>query len=143
MVTFCSRGCGCNESRRYDWPRGSSLIEVVPKRRHRQRKNLSYQLPRNAGPCVVTPRVVTPKQVTTTTRDCSNTIHANNVRLLGHSSREVLTSRISGFDPGRVKTFFRPQRLDATRGDPRRHDRLRIFFLYRVWSQPGRNLGPR
>jgi hypothetical protein len=46
-------------------------------------------------------------------------------------------------DPGCVKTFFRPQKLHATGDDPRRHDGLSVFLLYRVWSQPGRNLGPR
>src|SRR5882672_7609800 len=42
-----------------------------------------------------------------------------------------------------VKTFFLPQKLHATGDDPRRHDGLRIFLLYRVRSQPGRKLGPR
>ena len=45
--------------------------------------------------------------------------------------------------PGCVKTFFRPQKLHATGDDPRRHDGLSIFLLYRVWSQSGRDLGPR
>jgi len=45
--------------------------------------------------------------------------------------------------PGRVKTIFLPQKLRATGDDPRRHDGLSIFLLDRVWSQPGRNLGPR
>src|SRR5258707_3331028 len=38
--------------------------------------------------------------------------------------------------PGRVKTFFLPQKLH----DPRGRDRLSIFLLYRVWSQSGSNL---
>jgi hypothetical protein len=50
---------------------------------------------------------------------------------------------MSAVGTGRVKTIFLPQELHATGGDPRRHDRLSIFLLYRVWSQPGRNLGPR
>ena len=37
--------------------------------------------------------------------------------------------RKSGFDPGRVKTFFLPQKLHATGRDPRRRDRLSIFLL--------------
>jgi transposase IS116/IS110/IS902 family protein len=37
---------------------------------------------------------------------------------------------------------FSPPKTARNQGDPRRHDRLSIFFLYRVWS-PGRNLGPR
>jgi hypothetical protein len=47
---------------------------------------------------------------------------------------------MSALGPGCVKTFFRPQKLLATGDDPRRHDGLSIFLLYRVWSQPGRNL---
>ena len=46
-------------------------------------------------------------------------------------------------DPGRAKTVFLPEKLHATGGGPRRHDRLSIFLLLRVWSQPWRNLGPR
>jgi hypothetical protein len=42
-----------------------------------------------------------------------------------------------------VKTFLLPQKLHATGGDPRRHDGLSIFLLYRVQSQPGRKLGSR
>ena len=53
---------------------------------------------------------------------------------------QMLTSDMG---PGCVKTFFLPQKLHATGDDPRRHDGLSIFLLYRVWSQPGRNLGPR
>jgi hypothetical protein len=41
------------------------------------------------------------------------------------------------------KNVFPPPKLHATGGDPRRHDGLRIFLLYRVRSQPGRKLGPR
>jgi hypothetical protein len=47
------------------------------------------------------------------------------------------------FDPDCVKTFFRLQKLHATGDDLRRHDDLSVFLLYRVWSQPGRNLGLR
>jgi hypothetical protein len=46
-------------------------------------------------------------------------------------------------DPGRVKTFFVLQELHAAGRDPRRRDHLSIFWLYRLWSQSGRNLGPR
>ena len=60
-----------------------------------------------------------------------------------HCGQELLVLSISGFDPGRVKTVFLPQKPHATRSDRRRHDRLSIFLLYRVWSQPWRNLGPR
>jgi hypothetical protein len=69
---------------------------------------------------------------------------------LGARERESLLKVVIGmavggysYDPGCVKTFFRPQKLLATGDDPRRHDGLSIFLLYRVWSQPGRNLGPR
>ena len=48
---------------------------------------------------------------------------------------------MSELGPGRVKTFFLPQKLQAAGRDPRGRDRLSIFLLYRVWSQPGRNLG--
>ena len=41
------------------------------------------------------------------------------------------------------KNVFPPPKLHATGDDPRRHDGLRIFLLYRVRSQPGRKLGPR
>jgi hypothetical protein len=37
----------------------------------------------------------------------------------------------AAFDPGCVKTFFLPQKLHATGDDPRRHDGLSIFLLYR------------
>jgi hypothetical protein len=46
-------------------------------------------------------------------------------------------------DPGCVKTFFVLQKLHSTGNDLRRHDRLSVFLLYRVWSQPGRSLGAR
>jgi hypothetical protein len=46
-------------------------------------------------------------------------------------------------DPGRVKTFFILQKLHAAGRDPRRRDHLSLFWLYRVWSQSGRNLGLR
>ena len=36
--------------------------------------------------------------------------------------------------PGRVKTFFLPQKLHATVRDPRRRDRVSIFLLYRVFG---------
>jgi len=53
-----------------------------------------------------------------------------------------LAVSISGFDPGRVETFFVPQKLHATGRDGPRRDRLSLFLLYRVWSQSGRNLKP-
>ncbi|MDB5632468.1 MAG: hypothetical protein JWR49_1323 [Tardiphaga sp.] len=40
-------------------------------------------------------------------------------------------------DPGRVKTFFLPQKLHAAGRNPRRRDRLSLFLLYRVRSQSG------
>jgi hypothetical protein len=46
-------------------------------------------------------------------------------------------------DPDCVKTFFLPQKLHATEDDPRRHDGLSIFLLYRARNQPWRKLGPR
>jgi hypothetical protein len=49
---------------------------------------------------------------------------------------------MSALGPGRVKTFFLPQKLQAAGRDPRGRDRLSIFLLYRVWSQSGRNLEP-
>src|SRR5258705_13122830 len=52
-----------------------------------------------------------------------------------------LNGRPSGFDPGRVETFFVSQKLHATGRHGPRRDRLSLFLLYRVWSQPGRNLG--
>jgi hypothetical protein len=43
-----------------------------------------------------------------------------------------------------VKTFSIFQELHGARRDPRRRDHLSIFWLlYRIWSQSGRNLGPR
>jgi Flp pilus assembly protein TadG len=48
----------------------------------------------------------------------------------------------SDLEPGRVKTFFLPQKLQAAGRDPRGRDRLSIFLLYRVWSQSGRNFEP-
>src|SRR5258705_7839278 len=65
-----------------------------------------------------------------------------NVRSQGQSGKHVLALSFSGFDPGRVKTFFLPQKLQAAGRDPRGRDRLSIFLLYRVWSQSGRNLEP-
>jgi hypothetical protein len=53
----------------------------------------------------------------------------------------VLLSLRSEVGPGRVKTFFLPQKLRAAGRNPRRRDHLSIFCLYRVWSQSGRNLG--
>ena len=50
---------------------------------------------------------------------------------------------MSAKGPGRVKTFFLPQKLHAAGRNPRRRDRLSLFLLYRVRSQSGRNLGPR
>jgi hypothetical protein len=41
----------------------------------------------------------------------------------------MLDLRFTAFDPGRVKTFFLPQKLHETRGDPRRHDREHIFAV--------------
>src|SRR3981189_3799410 len=51
--------------------------------------------------------------------------------------------KMSVAGPGCVKTFFLPQKLHATGNDPRRHDDLSRFLLYRVRSQPGRKLGLR
>jgi len=55
----------------------------------------------------------------------------------------AMSARLVSFDPGCVKMVFLPQKPHATGDDPRRHDGLRIFLLYRVRSQPGRKLGPR
>jgi hypothetical protein len=41
------------------------------------------------------------------------------------------------------ENVFPPEKLHATGGGPRRHDRLSMFLLLRVCSQPWRNLGPR
>jgi len=54
----------------------------------------------------------------------------------------MLAWSFSAFDPGRVETFFDPQKLHATGRDGPRRDRLSLFLLYRVWSQSGRNLKP-
>src|SRR3954468_17902959 len=43
---------------------------------------------------------------------------------------------LSANAPGCVKTVFLPQKPHATGDDPRRHDGLSVFLLYRVWSQP-------
>ena len=64
-------------------------------------------------------------------------------RFLGANPTSRPTARTSQFDPGRVKTFFVLQELHAAGRDPRRRDHLSIFWLYRLWSQSGRNLGPR
>ncbi len=64
------------------------------------------------------------------------------VRSRGQSGKHVLALSFSGFDRGRVKTFFLPQKLQAAGRDPRGRDRLSIFLLYRGWSQSGRNLEP-
>jgi hypothetical protein len=58
-----------------------------------------------------------------------------NVRFLEEGGKHVLALSFSGFDPGRVKTFFLPQKLQAAGRDPHGRDRLSIFLLYRVWSQ--------
>ena len=63
--------------------------------------------------------------------------------LIGGNRKWLADGQHDEIDPGCVKTFFRPQKLHATGDDLRRHDGLSIFLLYRVWSQPGRNLGPR
>src|SRR5882757_8642858 len=68
---------------------------------------------------------------------------SSNVRVYGHSGKHILVLSSSHLDPGRVKTFFIFQELHAAWRDPRRRDHLRIFWLYRVWSKSGRNLGPR
>jgi hypothetical protein len=60
----------------------------------------------------------------------------------GESGKHLLAVSISPFDPGRVETFFVPQKLHATGRDGPRRDRLSLFLLYRVWSQCGRNLKP-
>src|SRR5258706_10501610 len=48
----------------------------------------------------------------------------------------------SALGPGRVETFFVPQKLHATGRDGPRRDRLSLFLLYRIWSQSERNLEP-
>jgi hypothetical protein len=57
--------------------------------------------------------------------------------------RKMVVRPMSQMGPGRVKTFFVLQELHAAGRDPRRRDHLSIFWLYRLWSQSGRNLGPR
>jgi hypothetical protein len=52
----------------------------------------------------------------------------------------ALDGQTSGVGPGRVKTFLILQKLHAAGRDPRRGNHI---LLYRVWSQSGRNLGPR
>ena len=50
----------------------------------------------------------------------------------------MLADVLTALGPGCVKTFFRPQKLHASGDDPRRHDGLSIFLLYRVLeSNPG------
>src|SRR6266849_1223652 len=66
----------------------------------------------------------------------------NGVRCWMNNGKHLLALSFSAFDPGRVKTFFLPQKLQAAGRDPRGRDRLSIFLLYRVWSQSGRNLEP-
>jgi len=66
----------------------------------------------------------------------------DDVRFRGNNGKHRLYMSISSFDPGRVETFFVPQKLHATGRDGPRRDRLSLFLLYRVWSQSGRNLKP-
>ena len=68
---------------------------------------------------------------------------SGDVRCWVNSGKHLLSLSFSGFDPGRVKTFFLPQKLQAAGRDPSGRDRLSIFLLYRVWSQSERTLGPR
>jgi hypothetical protein len=63
---------------------------------------------------------------------------SSNVRVWGQSGKHMLVLSSSQFDPGRVETFFVPQKLHATGRDGPRRDRLSVFLLYRVWSQSGR-----
>ena len=56
---------------------------------------------------------------------------------------DVDKAKMSEKGPGRVKTFFLPQKLHAAGRNSRRRDRLSLFLLYRVRSQSGRNLAPR
>ena len=46
-----------------------------------------------------------------------------------HGARWVRSCWPSGNDPGRAKTFFLPEKLHATGGGPRRHDRLSMFSV--------------
>jgi hypothetical protein len=68
--------------------------------------------------------------------------YLGDVRCWVNSGKHLLSLSFSGFDPGRVETFFDPQKLHATGRDGPRRDRLSLFLLYRVWSQSGRNLKP-
>lgn len=61
-------------------------------------------------------------------------LRASFAKLLGgEDSADLAVSyyreRFSDVGPGRVKTFFLPQKLHATGRDPRRRDRLSIFLL--------------
>jgi len=60
-----------------------------------------------------------------------------------HIDQLVFKSQVAASGPGRVKTFFGLQKLQAAGCDPRRREHPSIFWLYRVWSQSRRNLGPR
>ena len=53
-------------------------------------------------------------------------------RTIAKEAGPAMSARLASFDPGRVETFFLPQKLHATGRDPRRRDRLSIFLLYRV-----------
>jgi hypothetical protein len=64
------------------------------------------------------------------------------VRFVRYSGQLLLTLTISGFDPGRAKTFSSPKRLPGTGGDPRQRDRLSMFLLLAAWSQSSRKFGP-
>src|SRR5258708_26661577 len=48
-----------------------------------------------------------------------------------YRENHMLAMSFSGFDPGRVKTFFLPQKLQAAGRDPRGRVCLSIFLLYR------------
>ena len=62
---------------------------------------------------------------------------------MDETSKESEGGLMSQMGPGRVETFFVPQKLHATGRDGPRRDRLSLFLLYyRVWSQSGRNLKP-
>ena len=69
--------------------------------------------------------------------------HLGSIRclLLGVERTCRASGDTSGFDPDCVKTFFLPKKLHATEDDPRRHDGLSIFLLYRARNQPWRKLG--
>ena len=68
--------------------------------------------------------------------------YLSDVRCWVNSGKHLLSLSFSGFDPGRVETFFVPQKLRATGRDGPRRVRLSLFLLYRVWSQSGRMLKP-